>query len=300
MLMSPPSRRVTDRRTLGEGERDFAAPGSSELGVERDRRAASARRRRLASDLTRAVAEESFVLHYHPRVALADGTWTGAEALIRWPHRRRGLVPPKAFLSLAERTGQINPIGGWVLRTACAQACSRDLASVSVNVSARQLADGVLLDQVAEAIEVSGLEPERLELELTESTLVDIGVETLLTLSAVRDLGVGIALDDFGTGFASLATLKRLPLTAMKLDGSLVRDLPGEREDAAIVRAVIATGHALGLTVVAEGIETEAQRAFLSASGCDEGQGFLFSQPLPAEEVSSRFRPRRPEAPCRG
>jgi EAL domain-containing protein (putative c-di-GMP-specific phosphodiesterase class I) len=303
MRLSHPSHRIADDVPVEDEPRDDAVPcppePESEPGMDRDRRAASARQRRLASDLTRAVAGEAFVLHYHPRVALADGAWTGAEALIRWPHRRKGLVPPDAFLPLAERMGQISRIGGWVLRTACAQARGGEMASVSVNVSARQLADGVLLDQVAEALEFSGLDPERLELEFTETTLVEFGFETLLTLSAIRDLGVGLALDDFGTGFASLAMLKRLPLTAMKLDGSLVRDLPGEREDAAIVRAVIATGHALGLTVVAEGIETEAQRAFLSANGCDEGQGFLFSLPLPPEEMRRRFPPGGHEAPYR-
>ncbi len=157
-----------------------------------------------------------------------------------------------------------------------------------MNVSARQLHDGALLDQVAAALEESGLMPECLELELTESLLIEVETETLLVLSAIRDLGVGLALDDFGTGYASLAVLKRLPLTAMKLDRSLVRDLPGDREDAAIVRAVVETGHALGLHVVAEGIETEAQRVFLASIGCDEGQGYLFGQPVPPASLDWR------------
>jgi EAL domain-containing protein (putative c-di-GMP-specific phosphodiesterase class I) len=189
-------------------------------------------------------------------------------------------------------------IGAWVLSTACQHARTCGLASVSVNISSRQLVEGMLLNQIAEALDVSGLDPDRLEIEIAETILTDAGIETLLTLSAIRDLGVGIALDDFGTGFASLAMLKRLPLTAMKLDSSLIRDIPFDQEDAAIVRAVIATGHALGLTIVAEGIETEAQRTFLSASGCDEGQGFLFSAALSAAELGSRFSAAAEEAPA--
>ena len=258
-----------------------------------DNRAEAARRRRLMRDLEAATASSGFVLHYQPRLALEQGAIIGAEALIRWPHPKLGMIPPSDFIPLAEQGGQITAIGGWVLRQACLAA--RDWShhphpwSVSVNVSARQLSDGALLGQVADALDQSGLQPDRLEIELTESLLVDMSMETLLTLSAIRDLGVGIALDDFGTGFASLGMLKRLPLTVMKLDRSLVRDLPHDREDAAIVRAIIQTGHALGLSVVAEGIETEAQRAFLSGSGCDEGQGYLFSHPLPLDQLQARM-----------
>ena len=289
---------LPDGDALGASRRDDAqAPGAplpARFRPKPDQRAHTAQQRRMARDLAASVAKDAFVLHYQPRLALARGDWTGAEALIRWPHRRNGLVPPASFIPIAERTGLITPIGGWVLATACAEAKRWGHRTVSVNVSALQLANGALLGQVAEALESSQLEPDRLELELTESMLVDVGIETLLTLSAIRDLGVGIALDDFGTGFASLAMLKRLPLTVMKLDRSLVRDLPADREDAAIVRAVIATGHALGLLVVAEGIETEAQRAFLSASGCDEGQGFLFSPPVPVAELEARRFPGEP------
>jgi hypothetical protein len=263
---------------------------TSRFRLAPDSRAEAAQRRRLQRDLEAATRENAFVLHYQPRLSLTTGETTGAEALIRWPHRKRGLVPPNAFIPLAERAGLITEIGGWVVRTASTAAAAWPVDwTVSVNVSARQLSEGALLQQIATALAESGLPPDRLELELTESMLVDVSLDTLLTLSAIRDLGVGIALDDFGTGFASLAMLKRLPLTVMKLDRSLVRDLPADREDAAIVRAVVQTGHALGLFVVAEGIETEAQRAFLSAIGCDEGQGFLFSHPVPETEL--RFPP---------
>lgn len=257
-----------------------------------DPRTEVAEQRRLERDLRDAVKREAFHLQYQPRLALSSGTVTGAEALIRWPHRRRGMVPPMSFIPLAERSGLILAIGGWVLRAACQEAAgwgARDASlstpSVSVNVSARQIADGVLLHQVAAALEVSGLAPEQLELELTESMLIHIDLDALLGLSALRDIGVGLALDDFGTGYASLAMLRRLPLTVLKLDRSLVHGLPREREDAAIVRAVVETGHALGLRVVAEGIEAAEQRDFLTQIGCDEGQGYLFSRPLPAEQL---------------
>ena len=242
-------------------------------------------RRRLERELRAATTAGALILHYQPRLVLASGAIGTNEALIRWPNRKRGLVPPNNFIPIAEQSNLINLIGAWVLLEACTEAMRWAGHRLSVNVSARQLQSGVLPVQLAIALEESGLPPDRLELELTESMLVDGSTDTLLALSAVRDLGVGLALDDFGTGFASLSMLKRLPLTVMKLDRSLVRDLPANCEDAAIVRAVIGTGHALRLVVVAEGIETEAQRAFLSGIGCDEGQGYLFSHPLPPEQL---------------
>ncbi len=238
---------------------------------------------RLEQDLQAAMDQGGFLLHYQPRVSLATREPVGAEALMRWAHRKRGMISPEVFIPVAERCGLITPMGGWAMAAACAEAATWPAATVvSVNVSARQIGDGVLQQQVEAALASSRLPPERLELELTESMLVDVGVETLFTLSAVRDLGVGIALDDFGTGYASLAALKRLPLTAMKLDRSLIRGVPHRREDAAIARAVVETGRALGLTIVVEGIETEAQREFLLGLGCAEGQSYLFGRPMPA------------------
>ncbi len=267
------------------------SPGPGPISAT-DPRAEVAEQRRLERDLRDAVKREAFQLHYQPRLALQSGAVTGAEALIRWPHRRRGMVPPMSFIPLAERSGLILTIGGWVLRAACQEAAAWgspgapfSAPSVSVNVSARQIADGVLLHQVAAALEASGLAPERLELELTESMLIHIDLDALLGLSALRDIGVGLALDDFGTGYASLAMLRRLPLTVLKLDRSLVHGLPQEREDAAIVRAVVETGHALGLRVVAEGVEAAEQREFLTQIGCDEGQGYLFSRPLTPDQL---------------
>ena len=248
-------------------------------------RAQSIARRQLEADLRRAIERDAISLQYQPRVALSTGEVRGAEALLRWSDRKRGLVSPAHFLPIAERSTLIVDLGGWALLRACMEAASWPGLRVSVNASARQLAGGELLDQVASALDESGLLPERLEIEITESFLIEVDTETFLVLSAIRDLGVGLVLDDFGTGYASLTALKRLPLTAMKLDRSLIRELPGARDDAVIVRAVIETGHALGLHVVAEGVETEEQRAFLSAMGCDEGQGSLFGQPVPVSAL---------------
>jgi EAL domain-containing protein (putative c-di-GMP-specific phosphodiesterase class I) len=263
---------------------------ASRARLDPDRRAEAAERRRMLHDLRVAIARESFVLHYQPRLSLAGGTVDGAEALLRLPHRRRGVISPGAFIPLAEQTGLITAIGGWVLRAACLEAATWPGGiTISVNVSPRQLRDRALLGQVARALEESGLPPERLELELTESMLIGFDEDVLFALSALRDQGIGLALDDFGIGFASLAMLRKLPLTVLKLDRSLVRGLPDDQEDAAIVRAVLATGHALGLMVVGEGIETSGQRDFLAGIGTDQGQGYLFSRPVPSAELRQRL-----------
>lgn len=253
-------------------------------------RAEQAHLRRLRRDLSVATEQGGFVLHYQPRIALGTGLITGAEGLIRWPHRKRGLMPPGAFIPVAEQGGLIGDIGAWVLRAACAAAMAwRGQIRVSVNVSAWQLQDHALLHQIGGALESSGLDPERLEIELSEAMLRDDTLDTLLALAAVRDLGVGIALDDFGSGLASLSMLKRLPLELIKLDRSLIRTLPDDAEDGAIVHAIVETAHALGLGVVAEGVETEAQRALLAAMGCDEAQGMLFCPPLPEDQALRRI-----------
>ncbi len=257
-----------------------------------DPRALASDRRRIEQDLRQALTARTLTLHFQPRYSLADRQCFGAEALLRWPHRKRGLIAPAVFLPIAERSELIVPLGGWVLSQACRIAAHWPVPAgalgsiVSVNIAARQLRGAALLGQIAEALEASGLDAERLELEFTESMLVDGDADTLLALSAIRDLGIGIALDDFGTGYASLSMLKRLPLTALKLDRSLIRDLPADEEDAAIVRAVVQTAHVMGMAVAAEGIETEGQCRFLASVGCDQGQGFLFNPALPAEQVS--------------
>jgi EAL domain-containing protein (putative c-di-GMP-specific phosphodiesterase class I) len=254
------------------------APSAPQVGKRPDVR-------RLRSELRGGIARNEFAVVYQPRIDMATGVVLGCEALVRWPGRARGTLPPSAFIPVAEGSQIINDLGAWVLAEACTEARLWGGRRVSVNVSSRQLASGVLPGQVTAALELSGLPPECLELELTESLLIESDVEMLLTLSALRDLGVGLALDDFGTGWASISMLKRLPLTTLKLDRSMVRELPGNREDAAIIRAMVGTGHALGLTIVAEGIETELQRAYIANLGCDEGQGYLFSMPLSPELV---------------
>jgi EAL domain-containing protein (putative c-di-GMP-specific phosphodiesterase class I) len=248
------------------------------------RRAERRLQRRLEQDIRAALVQEHLVLHYQPHVELATGMSRGAEALLRWPHRSRGPMPPAFFLPVTEQSELSVEIGAWVLRTACREAAGWEDQSlgVSVNVAGRQLQGGALLGQLAAALEESGLAPERLELELDETTLLELDTDPLLALCAVRDLGVGITLDDFGTGHASLAMLKRLPLTTVKLDRSLVRGLPAEPEDAAITGAILQTARVLGLATVAEGIETEEQRDFLCQDGCEQGQGFFFSPAIPA------------------
>jgi EAL domain-containing protein (putative c-di-GMP-specific phosphodiesterase class I) len=250
--------------------------------ARRHGRAEAAQRRRLQRDLAAATASGAFVLHYRPRLSLESGRQTGAEVGISWLRQRHGLVSASAFLPLAEGAGLTAEIGGWMVRAACVEAAAWPTGCVSVAVSPRQLVDHALSHQIAEALEASCLAPERLELAFAESVLAEVDTDTLLLLSAIRDLGIGVAVDDFGAGVASLAMLKRLPLTAMKLARTLVREVTTDREDAAIVRAVIETGHALGLCMVADGIDSELQRAFLARSGCDEGQGSLFGHKLTA------------------
>lgn len=246
-------------------------------------------RRQLDRDLRRAVSQGDLVVHYQPRWSLATGAMTGAEALLRWPDRRRGLVPPNEFIPAAERSGLIHALGRWVLREACTEAVRWPGLTVSVNVSARQLREGMLLDQLGDALAESGLAPERLELEFAEDVLLDCDTDLLLTLSALRDIGVKVALDDFGSGCASLSMLRRLPLTTMKIDRLLVRELLRSHEEASTVHAAVGAGQAVGLTVVAEGVETEAQRAVLSGLGCDEAQGYLFSRPVPPAILHALF-----------
>ena len=246
-------------------------------------------RRRLATDLRGAIGRGELTLHYQPRIRLADGRRSGAEALLRWHHAARGHVPPAAFIPIAEGSELILEIGGWVLRRAAAEAARHPgLGRVSVNISARQLAAGVLPAQLDRALAESGLAPERLELELTETLPLDAEPEVAAVLRAIRDRGIGLALDDFGAGYASFARLRRLPFSTLKLDRSLVMPLPGELADRAILRAVRDLGRAMRLLLVAEGVETPAQRAALDGIGFDEAQGYLFGEPMPLAALLAR------------
>lgn len=252
----------------------------------------------LETDLRRALDRQELALHYQPKIELRSGRVLGVEALVRWQHPERGLISPATFIPLAEETGLIGPISEWVLARACAQ-CRAWLDQglpplrMAVNLSAVQLARGDLLRQVAEALEQSGLDPGALELEITESTVMENAARAREVLHQLKARGIGLAIDDFGTGYSSLGYLKRLPIDSVKIDRSFVSGLPADADDAAITQAVIAMAHSLGLRVVAEGVETEAQLAFLRHQGCDEAQGYLLGHPLPAEALADFLR-RRP------
>jgi len=241
--------------------------------------------------LRRALDRSEFVLYYQPRIDLATGKIVGAEALIRWQHPERGLVAPIEFIRLSEQTGLVIPIGEWAIDAACRQSAAWRAAGlspvrVSVNLAATHLRERGLPDLVACALREHALPPTSLEVEVTESVLMidpELCVETARRL---HDLGVGLSIDDFGTGYASLSYLRRLPITSLKIDQSFVRDLMADPDDAAIITAIIAMAHNLKLRVVAEGVETEAQWAFLKAHCCDEFQGFLVSGPVEASEFA--------------
>ncbi|MGE5492651.1 MAG: putative bifunctional diguanylate cyclase/phosphodiesterase [Actinomycetota bacterium] len=242
----------------------------------------------LEEDLRRALEREEFEVYYQPQVDLARGVIDGAEALIRWHRPGYGLVSPVRFIPLAEESGLIVPIGEWVLRTACAQFASWQKAGgapmrVSVNLSARQFRHNDLTQSVCDILREKGLPPESLELEITESMLMQDVQKGGCVLKELRGLGVHFAIDDFGTGYSSLNYLKRFPISTLKIDQSFVRQIPEDNDDAAIVRAVIALGHGLNLKVVAEGVETEQQLAFMREHCCDRIQGYYYSPPVDVE-----------------
>ncbi len=244
----------------------------------------------LETDLRNAVIREEFVLHYQPKVSCASGRIVGTEALIRWNHPRRGLVPPDQFIPLLEETGLIVSVGRWVLETAARQALTwqkagLDLPSVSVNLSARQLQSDTLIADVANTLARSGLPAACLDLEITESMLMQNADQAIQILGGLKKMGVTISLDDFGTGYSSLAYLKRFPLDAVKVDRSFVRDIVADSDDASITRAVITMAHHLKLKVVAEGVETAEQLAMLISHQCDVIQGYFFARPLPADQM---------------
>jgi diguanylate cyclase (GGDEF)-like protein/PAS domain S-box-containing protein len=242
----------------------------------------------LEEDLRQGIRCEQFVLHYQPQVR--GGSLIGAEALIRWMHPERGMVLPGEFIPLAEETGLILPLGNWVLETACRQiaawATQKQTAHIilAVNVSARQFRQPNFVQQVLTVIDRTGANPQKLKLELTESMLVD-NVEDIITkMTVLKSRGLSFSLDDFGTGYSSLSYLKRLPLDQLKIDQSFVRDVLMNSNDGAIAQTIIALGQTMGLSVIAEGVETEQQRDFLARLGCHSFQGYLFSQPLPLED----------------
>jgi predicted signal transduction protein with EAL and GGDEF domain len=243
-------------------------------------------RRALELDLRDAVRRNEFEIYYQPMISLAAGKLTGFEALLRWHHPVRGLVSPAEFIPVAEETGLIVAIGAWVLRIACleAQSWPADI-SVAVNLSSVQFKKGDLVGTVRDALTSSGLQPDRLELEITESVLLLDSVATVGALHQLRAMGIAIALDDFGTGYSSLSYLRSFPFDKIKIDQSFVRDLVENKESMSIVRAVTGLGHSLSMTTTAEGVETQEQLVRLRAEGCTEVQGYLFSRPRPANEL---------------
>ena len=244
------------------------------------------KRRALENDLRRAVDNGEFELVFQPIVKLDRQRISSCEALLRWRHPERGYVSPADFIPLAEETGAISQIGEWVLRKACSEAAAWPGGiSVAVNVSAVQFKNAAVVRAVMEALSASGLPAHRLELEITESVLLNDSVTTLATLHTLKRLGVRVAMDDFGTGFSSLSYLQSFPFDKIKIDQSFVRNLDAVGNARLIVRSVIGLGRSLGITTTAEGIETEAQLDQLRLEGCEEGQGYLFSRPVPSAAI---------------
>jgi EAL domain-containing protein (putative c-di-GMP-specific phosphodiesterase class I) len=257
--------------------------------------AALSERLALERDLRRALRAHEFQLHYQPKFALGSGRMVGAEALVRWAHPEQGMLPPGRFITVAEETGLIVPMGEWILREACRQArawldAGLDLEIISVNISARQFRQQDLVPHVADVLAATGLPPENLELELTESMMMDHAEEYVAKLKALKELGLQLSVDDFGTGYSSLSYLKRFPVDRLKIDKSFVREIVTDPGDAAIAQAVIRLGQILGLTVTAEGVETDEQLEFLRRHGCDEAQGYYFSPPLPPDAFEQLWR----------
>ena len=249
--------------------------------------------------LRRAMEREEFTLHYQPQVDIKSGRVIGVEALLRWNHPERGLVPPGEFIPLLEENNLIIPVGEWVLRTACAQcrAWQDDglpPLRMAVNLSARQFRQDNLVEMIDSILRETGISPKLLELELTEGLLMENIGETSMILGQLKSRGVQVAIDDFGTGYSSLSYLKRFPIDRLKIDQSFVRDIITDSNDAAIAVAVISLGRSMGLSVIAEGVETRDQLEFLGVQKCDEYQGYHFSRPVPPEEIVCLFKPGNP------
>ena len=275
----------------------FYDPGMSAATVER---------LALKSKLRRALELDEFVVLYQPKVELKSLRFIGAEALLRWRLPGHGDIPPSVFISLAERTGLIGQIGEWVLRRVCSdyrnwQAKIADPGRVSINLSLRQLQQASFLSRFSGVFQEYGFDPSRLELEITETTLMSNAPRTLQVLGELRELGIRLSIDDFGTGYSSLSALQNLPVETLKIDQSFVRDLTSDPDDATLVRTIIEMGRSLGLDVVAEGVETEAQLKFLQQNGCHYGQGLLFGVPMSADDLLVRMladeRPPGPRQP---
>jgi EAL domain-containing protein (putative c-di-GMP-specific phosphodiesterase class I) len=276
-------------KKLGRNNFQFYTPAMNDEAQER---------LRIESALRNALERNEFVLHYQPQVCLASGKVVGMEALIRWKHPELGMVAPDRFISVAEETGLIVPIGAWVMRTACAQNklwqdAGLGKLRVAVNLSARQFSAPNLLADIRATLDQTGLAPDRLEIELTESLFMSDVTLAVELLHSMKNLGVKLSIDDFGTGYSSLSYLSRFPIDVLKIDRSFVSAITRDASDAAIVASIIALAHNLTLAVIAEGVETAEQLAYLQRHGCDEMQGYYFSRPLPADAFEALLRERR-------
>lgn len=267
--------------------------GNGYAFYQRDMNANSGERVAMEGDLRHAIERNELFLHYQPCIAAADNRIVGVEALVRWRHPERGVIPPDRFIPIADESGIISDIGEWVLREACSQGRIWQESGfdiyMAVNVSAVQFAQPRLLEVVRRTLEETGFEPGRLQLEITESVLMSDAESAVGMLRAFKSMGVRISVDDFGTGYSSLSYLKRLPIDILKIDKSFVRDTPGDEEDVAIVRAIIALARALRLTTVAEGVETAEQADFLRQERCDRFQGYHFGRPVDSVDIDSRL-----------
>ena len=247
-------------------------------------------RLQLASDLRRALEREEFALFYQPKYLLVSRQPSGAEALLRWKHPERGMVPPSEFIPVLEETGLIVPVGEWAIRRACEdlrnwQSAGSRIGAVSVNLSARQFRQPDLHERIKELVSSSGVDPRLIELEITESQLMQDPHHAIHVMRALCDAGMSIAIDDFGTGYSSLGYLTRFPVSALKVDRSFVSDMSRDKNAATIVRTIIEMAHSLGFTVIAEGVETEEQATLLHLLRCEQAQGYLFARPMPAHEL---------------
>ncbi|MBL8259529.1 MAG: EAL domain-containing protein [Candidatus Competibacteraceae bacterium] len=276
---------------------------NTQVAYAREMNVAAVERLVLESELRKGIEAGQLVAYFQPKVYLADGRLAGAEALVRWRHPERGLIPPGHFIPVAEASGLIVALGDWMLEAVCRQLAAWGEAgfpplTVAVNLAARHFRDVECVERIQSLLAAHGLPPRAVELELTESTLLDAGARTTETLLAIQQLGVELAIDDFGTGYSSLGYLKRLPIAALKIDQSFVRDLVTDPDDRILAATIVTLGHSLGLTVVAEGVETQEQRQILLEQGCDLAQGYLFGPPVPAERFVGWFNgePVRPQA----
>jgi len=273
-------------KEIGRNNFQFFTPALNEKALER---------LRLETDLRKALERDELVLHYQPQVSLHSGRIVGMEALIRWQHPQLGMVPPGRFIALAEETGLIVPIGQWVLRTACRQTrawqeAGLGILRVAVNLSARQFGERDLVQSITAILAETGLAAQHLELELTESMVMDDVERTIGILHELKALGLHLSIDDFGTGYSSLSYLKRFPIDVLKIDQSFVHDMTANADSAAIVKAIISLAHNLRLQVIAEGVETESQLAYLRENRCGQMQGYYFSRPLAADAFEEILR----------